>query len=129
MVEGRLSLEKTVYGKNTIWFDKFQGISCSASILAAARRKSMDKETILSAVQQYCQEHHAKAPYQSGDRINYADELCTLVDAALNFWLTAGDYTRQFEQGLAAYLEVPFCSMVNRSRRLLLGGVSAGKGL
>lgn len=30
MVEGRLSLEKTVYGKNTIWFDKFQGISCSA---------------------------------------------------------------------------------------------------
>ena len=63
----------------------------------------MDKETILDNVRQYYQARHVKAPYRPGDRINYAgrvfneDELCSLVDAALDFWLTAGDYTRQFE--------------------------------
>lgn len=79
----------------------------------------MEKEAIFQAVRQYYQEHHQKAPYRPGDRINYAgrvydeEELCDLVDAALDFWLTAGDYTRQFERGLADYLGVPFCSLVN----------------
>lgn len=91
----------------------------------------MDKETILGNVREYYQEHHVKKPYQQGDRINYAgrvfdeDELCTLVDAALDFWLTAGDYTRRFEQGLAAYLGVPFCSMVNSGSSANLLAISA----
>jgi len=91
----------------------------------------MDKETILQAVAQYYAEHHKRKPYQSGDRINYAgrvfdeDELCTLVDAALDFWLTAGNYTKQFEQGLAAYLGVPFCSMVNSGSSANLLAVAA----
>ena len=91
----------------------------------------MDKNTILQAVQQYYQEHHAKAPYQHGDRINYAgrvyneEELCSLVDVALDFWLTAGDYTREFEHGLAAYLNVPFCSMANSGSSANLLAVSA----
>jgi len=91
----------------------------------------MDKETILNSVRQYYREHHIKAPYQPGDRINYAgrvfdeDELCTLVNASLDFWLTAGDYTRQFEQGLANYLGVRFCSMVNSGSSANLLAVSA----
>jgi len=91
----------------------------------------MDKETILSNVREYYQEHHLKPPYQPGDRINYAgrvfdeDELCTLVDAALDFWLTAGDYTKQFEQGLADYLGVRFCSMVNSGSSANLLAISA----
>lgn len=78
----------------------------------------MDKETILQAVCQYYQEHHRREPYQLGSRISYAGriydekELCNLVDAALDFWLTAGDYTRRFEAGLAEYLGLPFCSLV-----------------
>ena len=78
----------------------------------------MDKETILQAVCQYYQEHHQREPYQPGGRIPYAGrvydktELCSLVDAALDFWLTAGDYTKRFEQGLADYLGIPFCSLV-----------------
>ena len=78
----------------------------------------MDKETILQAVCQYYQEHHQRQPYQPGGRIPYAGrvydetELCSLVDAALDFWLTAGDYTKRFEQGLADYLGIPFCSLV-----------------
>lgn len=91
----------------------------------------MDKETILQAVAQYYAEHHRKAPYQPGDRINYAgrvydeEELRNLVDAALDFWLTAGPYTEKFERGLAGYLGVPFCSMVNSGSSANLLAVSA----
>lgn len=78
----------------------------------------MNKEIILQAVCQYYREHHPKAPYQSGDRVQYAGriydekELCNLVDSALDFWLTAGDYTKRFETGMADYLGIPFCSLV-----------------
>lgn len=91
----------------------------------------MDKGTILRAVEEYYKEYHQKEPYRSGDRISYAgrvydqDELCTLVDAALDFWLTAGDYTRRFEEGLADYLGVPFCSFVNSGSSADLLAVSA----
>lgn len=91
----------------------------------------MDKETILQAVGQYYQEHHQKGPYQPGDRIQYAGrvydetELRCLVDAALDFWLTAGDYTKRFEKDLAAYLGVPFCSLVCSGSAANLLAVSA----
>jgi len=91
----------------------------------------MDKESILQAVEQYFNEHHRKAPYQPGDRINYAgrvfdaDELRNLVDAALDFWLTAGPYTKQFEEELASYLGVSFCSLTNSGSSANLLAVSA----
>ena len=79
----------------------------------------MEKEQILEMVKQYCKEKHQPKTYQVGDRINYAgrvydeEELCNLVDSALEFWLTAGRYTKEFEEGLAQYLGVPYCSVVN----------------
>jgi CDP-6-deoxy-D-xylo-4-hexulose-3-dehydrase len=79
----------------------------------------MEKQQILDMVKEYAKEHHSPKPYQVGDRINYAgrvydeDELCCLVDSALDFWLTAGKYTKEFESGLADYLGVPFVSTVN----------------
>lgn len=91
----------------------------------------MDKEIILKQVRQYYREHHQRPAFQPGDRINYAGrvydetELCNLVDAALDFWLTAGLYTEKFERGLADYLGVPFCSMVNSGSSANLLAVSA----
>lgn len=91
----------------------------------------MDKGIILEQVRRFYKENHAKAPYQPGDRINYAgrvydeEELCNLVDAALDFWLTADTYTRRFEQGLASYLDVPFCSLVNSGSSANLLAVAA----
>lgn len=79
----------------------------------------MDKKEILELVKQYYQENHQQNEYKKGDRINYAgrvydeEELCNLVDSALDFWLTAGTYTKEFESGLAEYLKVPYCSLVN----------------
>ncbi len=79
----------------------------------------MDKQQILEMVKEYTREHHKTKEYKPGDRINYAgrvydeEELCNLVDSALEFWLTAGRFTKEFESGLAEYLGVPFVSSVN----------------
>lgn len=79
----------------------------------------MEKQEILEKVKAYYQEKHIGKPYQKGDRISYGgrvydeEELCNLVDASLDFWLTAGKYTVDFERECAAYLGVEFCSLVN----------------
>ena len=79
----------------------------------------MEKQQILDMVAQYCKEHHTSKEWKPGDRINYAGrvydeaELCNLVDASLDFWLTAGKYTEEFEAGLGKYLDIPYCSIVN----------------
>ena len=79
----------------------------------------MEKEKILELVKEYYKENHEKKDYKIGDRINYAgrvydeDEMCNLVNSALEFWLTAGNYTEEFENGLAKYLSVPYCALVN----------------
>ena len=79
----------------------------------------MEKQQILDMVAEYCREQHTAKEWKPGDRINYAgriydeEELCNLVDASLDFWLTAGKYTEEFEAGLGDYLGVPYCSVVN----------------
>ena len=84
----------------------------------------MDKErlhdTILDLVRDYYEAaHRDEAPFTPGQRIPYASrvydaqEMVNLVDSALEFWLTAGRYTRRFESELASYLGVRFCSLVN----------------
>ena len=78
------------------------------------------KEKILSMVAEYCNTfHNKKPPFEPGQRIPYAsrvydaDEMVNLVDSSLEFWLTSGRYTDQFEKDLANYLGVRYCSLVN----------------
>ena len=77
------------------------------------------KQEILDLAAEYCRTYHTKKEYKEGDRIPYAsrvydqDEMVNLVDSALEFWLTAGRYTDEFEAKLAKYLGVRFCSLVN----------------
>lgn len=78
------------------------------------------KKQILDMVSEYCDTYHnKKEPYKEGDRIPYAsrvydhEEMCNLVDSALEFWLTAGRYTAEFEKKFAEYLGVKYCSLVN----------------
>lgn len=81
---------------------------------AEARRE------ILDAVRAYCDRfHNRKKEFHPGDHISYAarvydhSEMENLVDSALEFWLTSGRYTDEFEQRLGQYLGVPFVSLVN----------------
>ena len=78
------------------------------------------REDILSAVAEYY--HHYKEPkkdFEPGDRITYAarvfdeKEMCSLVDASLDFWLTTGRYADQFEHEFAKWLGVRYASLVN----------------
>ena len=39
--------------------------------------------------------------------------MVNLVDSALEFWLTSGRYTDEFEEKLAQYLNIKYCSLVN----------------
>ena len=78
------------------------------------------KKQILSAVSEYCDTfHNQKKEFKKGDRIAYAsrvydhEEMVNLVDSALEFWLTAGRYTDEFERAFADYLGIRFCSLVN----------------
>ncbi|MCI8769754.1 MAG: lipopolysaccharide biosynthesis protein RfbH [Lachnospiraceae bacterium] len=77
------------------------------------------REKILAQVKEYCERFHNQKEYQEGDRIPYAsryygsEEMVNLVDSSLEFWLTAGRYTEQFEREFANYLGIRFCSLVN----------------
>ncbi|MCR4749503.1 MAG: lipopolysaccharide biosynthesis protein RfbH [Lachnospiraceae bacterium] len=78
------------------------------------------KKQILELVGEYCDRfHNKKKDFKPGDRITYAArvydkaEMTNLVDSALEFWLTSGRYTDEFEKKLADYLKVRFCSLVN----------------
>jgi len=75
---------------------------------------------ILSLVADYY--HAFKAPkkaFEPGERINYAGrvfdekEMCSLVDSALDFWLTTGRYADEFEREFAKWLGVRYASLVN----------------
>ena len=81
-------------------------------------RKQLRKQ-ILELVRQY---YAAEPPgnFRPGeDMVRYAgrhydaEEMVNLVDASLDFWLTAGRYAEEFEAGLASYLGREFALLVN----------------
>ena len=78
------------------------------------------RQEILSQVAEYCRKFHGKKEnFSEGQRIPYASrvydeqEMVNLVDSSLEFWLTAGRYTEEFEAKLAKFLNVRYCSVVN----------------
>jgi CDP-4-dehydro-6-deoxyglucose reductase, E1 len=78
------------------------------------------REEILKLVADYCDTYHNKNnAFVPGKRIPYAsrvydhEEMVNLVDSSLEFWLTSGRYTEEFEKKFAEYLQVRHCSLVN----------------
>ena len=77
------------------------------------------KKYILELVGEYCDTFHKKEAFEEGERIPYArrvydrNEMMNLTDSALEFWLTSGRYTKEFEEKLGKYLGVSYCSLVN----------------
>ena len=81
------------------------------------------KQEILDKVAEYYRLVHA--PAQAGEfvpgksRVNYAGrvfderEMENLADSVLEFWLTYGRWSKQFEKGLADYLGIRFALLVN----------------
>ena len=84
--------------------------------------EALKKEILEKTAEYYRLVHQAKQkdPFVPGkSRVNYAGrvfdekEMQNLVDASLEFWLTYGHWSRDFEKGLAAYLGVRFALLVN----------------
>lgn len=80
------------------------------------------KQEILSKVKKYYEIHHKNKQYKVIDgksKINYAGrvfnekEMQNLIDSSLDFWLTAGKYSEQFEKNLASFLGVKWAFLVN----------------
>ncbi len=78
------------------------------------------KEEILKLVKEYCDKYHnTNKEWKEGERISYAsrvydhEEMVNLVDSSLEFWLTSGRYTKQFEEEFAKFLDVKYCASVN----------------
>ncbi|MCQ2404889.1 MAG: lipopolysaccharide biosynthesis protein RfbH [Clostridia bacterium] len=87
--------------------------------MSEMKTEAQARQEILDMVADYCRTYHKKKEYEKGDRIPYASrvydeaEMVNLVDSSLEFWLTAGRYTDEFEAKLAAYLGVPYACLVN----------------
>lgn len=93
--------------------------------------KKIRKE-IFSKVKDFYQISKQKIIFIPGkSMINYAGriynekELINLVDASLDFWLTAGRYAQEFEKKLAEFLGVKYCALTNSGSSANLLAISA----
>lgn len=89
------------------------------------------RERIFRDVAEYYQRVHRDRPFTPGEsRVNYAGrvyderELLNMVDAVLEFWLTAGRYTLEFETKLGEFLGVKQVIPVNSGSSANLVAVS-----
>ena len=78
------------------------------------------REQIREMVAHYYRDFKAvKKPFEPGDRISYASrvfdekEMQALTDAMLDFWLTTGRFSDQFEREFAAWIGVKYAHLVN----------------
>ena len=81
------------------------------------------KQYILKKVKEYYELVHKpqqeKKFIEAKSKVNYAgrvfdeNEMINLVDSALDFWLTYGKYTKEFENRLSKFLDVKYVLSVN----------------
>lgn len=90
------------------------------------------KNEIFNNVRAFFLLAHQQEPFVAGrSRINYAGrvydekEMINLVDSALDFWLTAGRFSRQFEKELAEFLGIRYCLLTNSGSSANLLAISA----
>ena len=90
------------------------------------------RERIADLVRDYYREQFGGRAFNPDtDLVHYAgrvfdeDELCSLVDASLDFFLTANRYAEQFEAGFAEYLGVSNALLVNSGSSANLVALSA----
>lgn len=78
------------------------------------------RKKILESITEYYHMYKEKRnKYKPGDRIPYAgrvydeNEMCALVESALEFWLTTGQYAEKFEKEFADWIGVKYVHLVN----------------
>jgi CDP-6-deoxy-D-xylo-4-hexulose-3-dehydrase len=83
-----------------------------------SRKADRLKKQILKKTVDYYHAAHRPTSYRPGQQIPFAgrvydeQELCKLIDASLEFWLTSGRFASTFEKNLASFLGVKHCALV-----------------
>jgi CDP-6-deoxy-D-xylo-4-hexulose-3-dehydrase len=95
------------------------------------KSKNLKKE-IFNLVAEYYTEKHKPKQFIPGETyIKYAGrvydekEMISLVDSALDFWLTAGRFAKQFEEKFAKFLGAKYCILTNSGSSANLLAISA----
>ncbi len=80
----------------------------------------MERKEILDLVKRYYKEQFAQKEFEPGEtmipfagRVFDEEELVSLVDASLDFWLTTGRYAKEFEANFASFMQQRSCLLVN----------------
>ncbi len=88
--------------------------------MADWKNETEAREQIKGLVTEYYHKYkEKKEPFQPGDRINYAarvfdeKEMRALTDAMLDFWLTTGRFSEEFEKEFAKWIGVRYAHLVN----------------
>jgi CDP-4-dehydro-6-deoxyglucose reductase, E1 len=95
-------------------------------------RAEMLRAQILSLVEDYYGAAFPQAGFEAGrtmvpyaGRVFDAREVASLVDSALDFWLTTGRFAARFEKELARFVGVRHAALVNSGSSAVLLAVSA----
>ena len=88
--------------------------------MAEWKNEAEAREAIKALVAEYYHDFKEKKDdFKEGDRISYASrvfdekEMCSLTDAMLDFWLTTGRFSDEFEKNFAEWIGVKFAHLVN----------------
>ena len=88
--------------------------------MANWKNESEAREQIKALVADYFHDFkEKKEAFKEGDRISYASrvfdekEMQALTDATLDFWLTTGRFSDQFEKEFASWIGVKYAHLVN----------------
>ncbi|WP_309610601.1 lipopolysaccharide biosynthesis protein RfbH [Sphingomonas sp.] len=88
--------------------------------LAESADEPQLRQLILDLVGQYARQHHAPKTFIPGEsavpvsgKVYGASDMQSLVDSALDFWLTTGRFNTQFEERLAKRMGVRHALTVN----------------
>ena len=95
------------------------------------KSKNLKKE-IFDLVTKYYIEKDKTKPFIPGEtyipyagRVYDEKEIISLIDSALDFWLTAGRFAKQFEEKFAKFLGVKYCILTNSGSSANLLAISA----
>lgn len=91
--------------------------------MAKWKNEAEAREEIKSLVGEFYKEFkepvESKENFKPGDRISYASrvydekEMQSLTDAMLDFWLTTGRFSKEFEKNFAQWIGVKYAHLVN----------------
>ena len=95
------------------------------------KKQDLKKEIFDLVAKYYIEKHKAKTFVPGETYIPYAGriynekEMISLVDSAMDFWLTAGRFAKQFENDFSKYLGVKHCILTNSGSSANLLAISA----